>query len=701
MHVALTTPAWYGKLRNWRNYGKKRRNNNRNLIHASPIGRLLTWRSGHMIGKTIQCSNCGGSLDVPEGVNKIFCLYCGNPNLLTDILEIPGLTLLCLKCNTKNKDENIFCECGLMLQYYCQFCSELHPLNKKVCPQKGVKFNVNTTKDKDGKTALQKAIEIGHADTVELLISLGANVNTKDINGCNNLQKAIEKGYTDIVKLLISSGADVNAKDNNRQTPLHQASLNNHTDIVKLLISSGADVNAKDNNGQTPLYREALMCHINTVKLLISLGANVNAKDNNGQTPLHQASLNNHTNIVKLLISSGADVNAKDNNGQTPLHQASLNNHTDIVKLLISSGANVNAKDNNGQTPLHQASLNNHTDIVKLLISSGADVNAKDNNGQTPLHQASLNNHTDIVKLLISSGADVNAKDNNGQTPLHQASLNYHTDTVKLLISLGTNVNAKDNNGQTPLYREALMGHIDTVKLKTIKEEIQILEAELNSINLNPQKEQKQSSCFYVALIPFIFIVTFIGIICIACTISEAQKGSSCGASFGVILGLIFLPLISGYIFRLIWFKIFPPICTDNEQQKINQKKYNTTKSNIKDLKEKENQIQVKTKVIHSDSLKEGDEDSILTEDTHDEFTWLKKGKYWLNKQEYEKAIECFDKALKIYSRLTEALIKKGIALLNLSKHNEALQCFNKALEIHPNSSEAKEYKEQTLKAGR
>ncbi|MEQ8192150.1 MAG: hypothetical protein ABRQ39_29570, partial [Candidatus Eremiobacterota bacterium] len=137
-----------------------------------------------MTGKTIKCSNCHASLEIPDGINKVFCLYCGTQNLLTDVLEIPGLTLLCLKCNTKNKEENIYCDkCGLMLQYYCKFCSELHSFSKKICPKKGLNFNVNTTEDKDGLTAFDKAIELGNTDTIELLISLGADINIKNKRG--------------------------------------------------------------------------------------------------------------------------------------------------------------------------------------------------------------------------------------------------------------------------------------------------------------------------------------------------------------------------------------------------------------------------------------------------------------------------------------------------------------------------------------
>ncbi|MEQ8221841.1 MAG: DnaB-like helicase N-terminal domain-containing protein, partial [Candidatus Eremiobacterota bacterium] len=48
-----------------------------------------------MTGKTITCRNCGGNMELTEGVNKIFCLYCGTQNLLTDVPEILEVELTC------------------------------------------------------------------------------------------------------------------------------------------------------------------------------------------------------------------------------------------------------------------------------------------------------------------------------------------------------------------------------------------------------------------------------------------------------------------------------------------------------------------------------------------------------------------------------------------------------------------------------
>ncbi len=87
---------------------------------------------------SIKCTNCGGNLDIPEGYNKIFCLYCGTPNLLTDVLEIPGVGLKCLCCGKRNKDESIYCsKCGSSLQNICPFCEEMHSYDITYCPKTG------------------------------------------------------------------------------------------------------------------------------------------------------------------------------------------------------------------------------------------------------------------------------------------------------------------------------------------------------------------------------------------------------------------------------------------------------------------------------------------------------------------------------------------------------------------------------------
>ena len=93
------------------------------------------------------------------------------------------------------------------------------------------------------------AIWTGNLDTVQILISNGAELNAKDQDGITPLMWASSYGYSDIVKMLIVNGADVNAIDNNGETPLYYAVYNNYEDGVKVLLANGAsaDSNFKCN----------------------------------------------------------------------------------------------------------------------------------------------------------------------------------------------------------------------------------------------------------------------------------------------------------------------------------------------------------------------------------------------------------------------------------------------------------------------
>ena len=260
---------------------------------------------------------------------------------------------------------------------------------------------------------------------INLIISLGANVNLKDSytlvsNGSTPLVGVYNP---DIAELLIKYGTDVSAKNNYGETPLFYAS---NQYVASLLIEHGADVNAKDNRGETPLFFGS---NRRIASLLIEHGADVNAKDKNGQTPLFSIY---DRDIAELLIKHRADVHVRDNYGQTPLFEAS----EEVAKLLIEHGADVHVRDNNSQTPLFAAS---YRDVASLLIEYGANVNAKDNTGKTPFIKAK----EELAKLLIEHEASVNAKDNASETAFIKTKIKTKEELAKFLIEQGADVNVR------------------------------------------------------------------------------------------------------------------------------------------------------------------------------------------------------------------------------------------------------------------
>lgn len=112
------------------------------------------------------------------------------------------------------------------------------------------------TENKENKTPLVQAIEAGDSQILQLLINLGANVNTPlSFNKRTPLMVAIYSGKLQMASILVDKGADVTATDINGLTALHYAVDSGILDNVKFALNLGLDVNCKDNKKWTPLLR--------------------------------------------------------------------------------------------------------------------------------------------------------------------------------------------------------------------------------------------------------------------------------------------------------------------------------------------------------------------------------------------------------------------------------------------------------------
>ncbi|EOY02305.1 hypothetical protein QUC31_018247 [Theobroma cacao] len=107
--------------------------------------------------------------------------------------------------------------------------------------------------DKDGQTALHKAI-IGKKEAViSHLLRKGASPHVKDKDGAAPLHYAVHVGAMQTVKLLLKCNVDVNVTDRDGWTPLHIAVQSRNRDIAKVLLINGADKTRKNKDGQTAL----------------------------------------------------------------------------------------------------------------------------------------------------------------------------------------------------------------------------------------------------------------------------------------------------------------------------------------------------------------------------------------------------------------------------------------------------------------
>lgn len=100
--------------------------------------------------------------------------------------------------------------------------------------------------------AIHECAREGEIDKLHKYIGDGVSVNLQDSEGRTPLHWAVDRGHTNIVELLLSKSADVNAKDNEGQTPLHYAAMCDREDVAEILVKQNADRDVKDNEGNSP-----------------------------------------------------------------------------------------------------------------------------------------------------------------------------------------------------------------------------------------------------------------------------------------------------------------------------------------------------------------------------------------------------------------------------------------------------------------
>ena len=142
---------------------------------------------------------------------------------------------------------------------------------------------IMNSKDDQGKTPLEHAVNKGDPRMVGYIVIMGADVNVKSEDGQTPLHYAVEKGHTRVAKCLLGDGAGVDTKDNNGCTPLYIASQSGHLEIVKVLIQYKAQINQKKvANEWTPLqpvnYLEAKIYKVKS-KLLVLYTSSVFEQD--------------------------------------------------------------------------------------------------------------------------------------------------------------------------------------------------------------------------------------------------------------------------------------------------------------------------------------------------------------------------------------------------------------------------------------
>jgi len=194
-----------------------------------------------------------------------------------------------------------------------------------------------TARAEDRDEQLLAAVRRGDADRIELLLDLGARVDSRDVWGKQPISVASFYGDIAAVELLLQRGADVNAQDNWHRTPLIAATQAGRIWVVDILLHHGAAVDHRSSNGISALIAAAQRGNVAAVQMLLAAGADVDSQDITGRTALMWAASREDAALVALLLDWGAAVNVVDCAGKTVLDQCKERScSAEIIRILGS-----------------------------------------------------------------------------------------------------------------------------------------------------------------------------------------------------------------------------------------------------------------------------------------------------------------------------------------------------------------------------
>jgi ankyrin repeat protein len=243
---------------------------------------------------------------------------------------------------------------------------------------------------------IHQAVKSSDLDMVKSLVrEVPANLELPDAIGNCPLHLAAQDDNFAVAELLIDLGADVNSRGDKQRTPMHDVALESAAHVAEKLVAHGADWNAVDAHGLTPLYYavQGGGDGLGIDKVLLGLGAPV---DLNSAVWLLDASQLRH----KLESELNA-VDAAPNRNQL-VGDAIIKGEADSVATLIEFGAPINGDPSFRPLILALPWAN----LVRLLLEKGADVAAKSSDGKSILmHAKELKATEEVLKLLQQFGA--------------------------------------------------------------------------------------------------------------------------------------------------------------------------------------------------------------------------------------------------------------------------------------------------------
>ena len=403
--------------------------------------------------------------NINEQILEMFFQNGANPNIIPETEKGPNLSPLHIACKNDlniNIISSLISHGEVFNSFDCNGMAPIHYAYQYFSSaEKIIAFNkLGATKRQlaaNGETVLHSFMRNLNDIKIDEIPYKKYMINSKTNEGKTPLHIACEYGNYNSIEYLLTKGADINACDNLNYTPLHyyclpcKADKNSHsTYILRLLIQHGANVYARTLQRESALHF-ACLYEPQFIYPLMEADCEVNIVDSNENSPLHNACSNKNIDIdsITRIIHKGGRMNEANAKGRSPLILTCISGQEDMALTLIDLKADVNYSSvyDSNKTALHYACENGYFKLVRSLLHHGADPNKttitqsnKSNKifNETPLH-AACENVVDIkiIELLLKFGADVSIVRGDGKTAVEILHSKDALDYIPILIREG------------------------------------------------------------------------------------------------------------------------------------------------------------------------------------------------------------------------------------------------------------------------
>ncbi|KAJ8668034.1 hypothetical protein QAD02_009697 [Eretmocerus hayati] len=304
-----------------------------------------------------------------------------------------------------------------------------------------------------GYTSLHFAVRFKCIETVEYLLSLGADITIKDARQLTPLHVADLLRSEQIIDLILSAHINVMSNPKNLEylSHFHIACTRNNVEVVEFFIKIGVDLNeyvcGEHYNCDTALDLAMYYGCVDVVKLLLLNGARVRSPVRFEVNRIEDAYNSGHPELIDLLLTKDRLLRENDRIIERipELHKSCIHNGINTIhEYFFQMPHFLNSTIWNGCTALHLAVERGDYEIIEFLVKEGADCCIKNADGKSPLHLAFEQEKMFAVRLILTNSDEIkqNTNDNYGLSHMHIACTIDIPQVIQRFIKLGFDPNS-------------------------------------------------------------------------------------------------------------------------------------------------------------------------------------------------------------------------------------------------------------------